>query len=62
MTDKEIIKEVYKRCPQNGSYTIDQYFDRCSDIMYLIQRLRPEIAEEVDRKEEDCKKRKIKLG
>ena len=62
MTDKEIIKEVYKRCPQNGSYTIDQYLDRCSDIVYLIQRLRPEIAEEVDRKEEDCKKRKIKLG
>jgi len=30
--------------------------------MDLIERLRPEIAKEVKRKEEDYKKRKFKLG
>ena len=63
MTDKEIIAQIYKRTG-SGSYsrTIDDYFDRCLDIMDLIERLRPEIAKEVKRKEEDYKKRKIKLG
>jgi len=38
MTDKELIDCIYDRCPdaKDHPYTIDQYFDRCQDIINMI--------------------------
>ena len=38
MTDKELIDCIYDRCPdaKDHPYTIDQYFDRCQDIIDMI--------------------------
>ncbi len=38
MTDKELIDRIYDRCPdaKDHPYTIDQYFDRCQDIINMI--------------------------
>jgi hypothetical protein len=38
MSDKELIQRIYDRCPnaEDRSYTIDQYFDRCQDIIDMI--------------------------
>ena len=46
MRNYELIKAVYDRCPKwpDGPYTIDQYFDRCQDIIDMIERHRPEVA------------------
>mgnify|MGYP003124043060 FL=1 len=42
MTDKELIDRIYDRCPdaKDHPYTIDQYFDRCQDIINMINEHR----------------------
>ena len=47
MRNYELIKAIYDRCPDatDHPYTIDQYFDRCQDIIDMIEMHRPEIAE-----------------
>ena len=46
MRNTELIKAIYDRCPdgRDHPYTIDQYFDRCQDIIDMIETHRPEIA------------------
>jgi hypothetical protein len=47
MRNYELIKAIYDRCPdvvRASTYTIDQYFDRCQDIIDMIELHRPEIA------------------
>jgi hypothetical protein len=46
MRNYELIKAIYNRCPDatDYPYTIDQYFDRCQDIIDMIELHRPEIA------------------
>ena len=46
MRNTELIKAIYDRCPdaRDHPYTIDQYFDRCQDIIDMIELHRPEIA------------------
>jgi hypothetical protein len=52
MRNYEIIKAIYDRCPKAESFaegskeqlSIDQLFDRCLDIVDLIEKERPEIA------------------
>ena len=52
MRNYEIIKEIYYRCPKLENFTeghrnqlsIDQLFDRCLDVVDLIELHRPEIA------------------
>ena len=38
MSDKELIDRIYDRCPdaKDHPYTIEQYFDRCQDIIDMI--------------------------
>ena len=38
MSDKELIDCIYDRCPdaKDHPYTIEQYFDRCQDIIDMI--------------------------
>ena len=50
MRNYELIKTIYDRCPdaRDHPYTIDQYFDRCQDIIDLIERERPEIKSEIN--------------
>ena len=45
MRNYELLKQIYDRCPDapDHPYTIDQYFDRCQDIIDLIERERPEL-------------------
>ena len=48
MRNYELIKAIYKRCPDVNDgvhYTTDQYFDRCQDIIDMIEAHRPAIAE-----------------
>ena len=49
MRNYELIKAIYDRCPDatDHPYTIDQYFDRCQDIINLIERERPTIPKEL---------------
>jgi len=51
MRNHEIIKAIYKRCPDMAKYpkelSIDQIFDKTQDIKDLIERERPQIATEV---------------
>ena len=44
MRNYEIIKAIYDRCPdgRDHPYTVDQYFDRCQDIIDMIEKERPE--------------------
>ena len=47
MRNYELIEAIYKRCPDVNDgvrYTTDQYFDRCQDIIDMIELHRPEIA------------------
>ena len=47
MRNYELIKAIYKRCPDVSDgvhYTTDQYFDRCQDIIDMIEEHRPELA------------------
>ena len=46
MRNYELLQVIYDRCPDatNHPYTIDQYFDRCQDIIDMIERERPEIS------------------
>jgi hypothetical protein len=55
----ELIKLIYDRCPKwpNGPYTIDQYYDRCQDIVDMIERERPELKGEPDQKLKDYQDR-----
>ena len=48
MRNYELIKAIYDRCPDatDHPYTIDQYFDRCQDIIDMIEKERPKIAKE----------------
>ena len=54
MRNYEIIKEIYKRCPKAESFasggpqelTREQLFDRCLDVVDLIERERPAIVKE----------------
>ena len=50
MRNYELIKVIYDRCPDatDHPYTIDQYFDRCQDIIDMIERERPEIKGEIN--------------
>ena len=38
MSDKELIQRIYDRCPdpRYQVWTVDQYFDRCQDIIDMI--------------------------
>ena len=49
MRNYELIKAIYDRCPDatDHPYTIDQYFDRCQDIIDMIERERPELVKQV---------------
>ena len=40
MTDKQLIEQIYERCPSpfERDYTIDQFVDRCQDIRDMINR------------------------
>tara|TARA_Y100001963_G_scaffold144679_1_gene217110 strand:+ start:208 stop:387 length:180 start_codon:yes stop_codon:yes gene_type:complete len=57
MRNYEIIKEIYKRCPKAESFasggpqelTKEQLFDRCSDVIDLIERERPTIPKDINR-------------
>ena len=52
MRNTELIKKIYDRCPKLESFTegdreqlsVDQLFDRCLDIVDLIEKERPEIV------------------
>jgi|TARA_R100000152_G_C6703125_1_gene132220 hypothetical protein len=52
MRNHEIIKAIYKRCPDMAKFpkelSIDQIFDKTQDIKDLIERERPQIAAEVN--------------
>ena len=51
MSNEEIIKAIYQRCPKlenfssghHSELTRDQLFDRCMDVIDLIEKERPEI-------------------
>ena len=47
MRNYELLQRIYDRCPDatDHPYTVDQYFDRCQDIIAMIERERPEIKE-----------------
>ena len=53
MRNYEIIKEIYYRCPKLENFTeghrnqlsIDQLFDRCLDVVDLIEKERPEMSD-----------------
>ena len=40
MTDKQLIEQIYERCPSpfERAYTIDQVVDRCQAIRDMINR------------------------
>ena len=48
MRNYELIKAIYKRCPDMAKFpkqlSIDQIFDRTQDIIDMIELHRPEIA------------------
>ena len=54
MRNYELIKKIYDRCPDAESFasggskelTKEQLFDRCLDIVDMIERERPKIAKE----------------
>ena len=48
MRNYELIKAIYNRCPdgRDHPYTVDQYFDRCQDIIDMIEIERPELKNE----------------
>ena len=49
MRNYELIKAIYDRCPdvpRASTYSIDQYFDRCQDIIDMIEMERPELMKE----------------
>jgi len=47
MRNYELIQRVYERMPKmtERNYTIDQLFDRCQDVIDMIEAERPEIAQ-----------------
>ena len=51
MRNYELIKAIYDRCPdvvRASTYSIDQYFDRCQDIIDMIEMERPELKSDSD--------------
>ena len=54
MRNYELIKKIYDRCPDAESFASggsrelskEQLFDRCVDIVDMIERERPKIAKE----------------
>ena len=50
MRNYELIKKIYDWMPdaRDHPYTIDQYFDRCQDIIDMIERERPEFINAED--------------
>ena len=50
MKDIELIKAIYKRCPDMAKYpkeySIDQIFDRTQDIIDMIEKERPEFRKD----------------
>jgi len=54
MRNYELIKAIYHRCPKLENFTeshrnqlsIDQLFDRCLDVVDLIERERPQLKRE----------------
>jgi hypothetical protein len=49
MRNHELIKAIYDRCPnspRSSTFSIDQYFDRCQDIIDMIEKERPELAKD----------------
>ena len=56
MRNTELIKAIYDRCPDatDHPYTIDQYFDRCQDIIDLIKRERPELVKDEKHPQQDA--------
>ncbi len=54
MRNYELIKKIYDRCPNAESFASggsrelskEQLFDRCVDIVDMIERERPKIAKE----------------
>ncbi len=54
MRNYDLIKKIYDRCPNAESFasggskelTKEQLFDRCLDIVDMIERERPKIAKE----------------
>tara|TARA_R100000008_G_scaffold6511_1_gene3659 strand:+ start:232 stop:417 length:186 start_codon:yes stop_codon:yes gene_type:complete len=54
MRNYELIKKIYDRCPDAESFASggskelskEQLFDRCLDIVGMIERERPKIAKE----------------
>ena len=52
MRNYELIKAIYHRCPKLENFTeghrnqlsIDQLFDRCLDVIDLIEKERPELV------------------
>ena len=51
MRNYELIKAIYDRCPnspRSSTFSIDQYFDRCQDIIDMIELHRPEIVSPTD--------------
>ena len=57
MRNYEILKEIYKRCPKAESFanggpqelTREQLFDRCLDVVDLIERERPSIPKDINK-------------
>jgi hypothetical protein len=48
MRNYELLQAIYDRCPnspRSSTFSIDQYFDRCQDIIDMIERERPDIVE-----------------
>lgn len=53
MRNYELLEAIYKRCPKaenfanggRGQLTTDQLFDRCLDVIDLIEAERPAIME-----------------
>ena len=56
MRNYEIIKEIYKRCPNAENFanggsqelTREQLFDRCLDVIDSIERERPTIPRDIN--------------
>ena len=49
MRNTELIKAIYDRCPdpRYQVWTVDQYYERCQDIIDMIERERPELVKQV---------------
>ena len=55
MRNTEIIKAAYDRLPdfRKHEYTLEQCFDRCLDVMEMIERERPELIKDAHHQQQD---------